>query len=450
MAIGLRLPEPGGPESERFLFNLSWLLRLRWLAVIGQLLTIFGADRFLGLEMPLDRLLPIILLGAVTNAALALSRRTRLFGETVRKHGEGVLGSILVLDIILLSGLLYVSGGTANPFSIFYLVNIALASTLLKPAWAWALNSLAVACFVSLFFYNDPLPSLREPIPVPGRREADYTSVGLLVAVAGAATILVYFVTRVKAELAHRESQLALERQRQARTERFEALATLAGGAAHELATPLSTIAVISRELELQLDRQGPIESAIEDARLIRHEVDRCRAILDQMSFDAGESVGEGLVRADVRTLLDWAVQPLVEAARVDVVLDEETAAIEIEVPKRAAARTVRSVVKNGLDASSPSERVRVDVAVEGRDVVITVVDRGVGMDPRTIAQASDPFFTTKQPGSGMGLGLFLARSVIDRLGGELEFDSVPGKGTTVLMRLPVVRQPDPSDGEFV
>lgn len=432
--------------AQRFRINLSWLLKLRWFAVAGQLVTVFGANRILGLEMPLNLLLPIIGVGALTNAGLELLSRAWL-ARTYRivGGGEQILVSILFLDLLLLSSLLLVSGGPANPFSIFYLINIALASTLLPQAWAWSLNTLAILCFFSLFFINLPLEGLRDPMPFPGRTEADFTSVGTLVAVSGAATILVYFVTRIKAELAQRESELAQQRQRKARMEKFEALATLAGGAAHELATPLSTIAVISRELELGLERQAPLDGIAEDAKLIRREVDSCRAILDQMSLDAGESVGEEIVRVELATLLTWVTRPLRESERVDVRFDGRAGEFQVAIPKRAVTRAIRSVVKNGLDASAASARVDVEVSVDGKFLVIVVTDAGIGMDELTMAKASEPFFTTKDTGAGMGLGLFLARSVVDRLEGSIEFCSTPGKGTTVTLRLPIVAAAPPT-----
>jgi len=440
MLLGGRSADFSGAGSQRFRINLSWLLKLRWLAVGGQLATIVGARVLLGLEMPFERLLPLVAIGAITNAAVQLwsiHRRDRL-----PAGGEWIIGGLMVLDILLLSGLLFVSGGTANPFSIFYLVNIALASMLLAPRWGWLLNGLAIACFVTLFFFHLPFPGLRDPAPRWLEREAptDMTSVGMLAAVAAAATILVYFMTRVKGELAQREEELARERQRKAQIDKFEALATLAAGAAHELATPLSTIAVISRELEIELARKGPLENAVEDARLVRREVDRCRAILDQMSFDAGESVGEEMSRTRVKDLWKRALAPLAGDRRVDFELAEEAAEIELTIPVRALARALRGIVRNALDASDTRGRVQVSTGLEGDTLVVTVRDRGEGMSPETLARAAEPFFTSKEPGRGLGLGLFLARSVFDRLGGDLRLRSTRGEGTTVIAHLPVSR----------
>ncbi len=424
--------------GRRFQINLTWLLKLRWLAVGGQVVTIFGARVVLDLDMPLDRLLPIIAVAAITNAGLEVWMRGRLAREDApfRGRGEWILASIMVLDIVALSALLYVSGGTDNPFSLFYLVNIALATTLLKPIWAWLITGLAVCCFISLYFFHQPLPALREPVPF--RIEGDFTSVGMLVAVAGAATILVYFMTRVKGELARSESRRRHERQRQAQVDKFEALATLAAGAAHELATPLSTIAVISKELELELERSGPLPNAIEDAQLVRREVDRCRAILDQMSLDAGETVGEEMLRIGPEEWLRRAIDALRERARVVVDLDEDAEKVEMTLPVRATTRAVRSVVKNGLDASPSDQEVRVRCSLDGQTLVVNVRDRGTGMDPETVKRAMEPFYTTKEPGRGMGLGLFLARSVIDRIGGTLVMDSQLGVGTSVTIRIPL------------
>jgi len=340
--------------------------------------------------------------------------------------------------------LIYLSGGPANPFAIFYLVNIALASAVLQGRWAWSLNALAILCFGVLFFFHQPVPDLghthESGVAVPPFNESSEKIylMGMLIAVGVASTTLVYFVTRVKEELARREAELGRERLRKAQSERMEAMATLAAGAAHELATPLSTIAVVSKDLQLQLERGGPLDDAVEDARLVREEVGRCRSILDQMAYDAGESVGEEMVRITAEDLCRGIVVGLQANHRVETRFESRVREAILFVPVEALTRAMRGIVKNAIDASDPDGSVTVEASTVGGELVVRVMDQGAGMKPEVLDRAAEPFFTTKEPGHGMGLGLFLARSVFDRLGGSLRLESRPGKGTVATIRLPI------------
>jgi two-component system sensor histidine kinase RegB len=245
------------------------------------------------------------------------------------------------------------------------------------------------------------------------------------------------FTTRLSKALAELEAELAATRTRHARSERLEALGTLAAGAAHELASPLSTIAVAARDLELALTRDDPLGEPAEDARLIRQEVSRCRAILDLMASDAGQSTGDSLVPSSVDELLDQALSDLKGRDRVMVEVEPACRGEELIIPRRALALAVRQIVKNALDASKERGPVRIRVSRTAGELHLTVVDRGSGMTPRTLSRASEPFFTTKEPGQGMGLGLFLSQTVVARLEGRIDFESSENEGTSVRVTLP-------------
>ncbi len=159
----------------------------------------------------------------------------------------------MLVDNLLLTALLYYTGGPANPFTVCYLVNIALAAAILGARWAWVLNGAAFACFALLFFAHLPLAELEHgpehehamhhhTRTAPGPMSLHLQ--GSLIAFGGASTFIVYFITRVTRELARREAELDEASRRRARTDKLAALATLAAGAAHELASPLSTIAL--------------------------------------------------------------------------------------------------------------------------------------------------------------------------------------------------------------
>ncbi|HEX4147603.1 MAG TPA: HAMP domain-containing sensor histidine kinase, partial [Pirellulales bacterium] len=261
---------------------------------------------------------------------------------------------------------------------------------------------------------------------------------GSLVAFGCGATFIVYFVTRVTTELARREAELNAARQRQAQHDKLDALATLAAGAAHELASPLTTIAVLARDLGLSTSGHPLTDDDASDVRLIRQEVDRCRRILDSMASSAGACIGEELVRISAVELLTAMKRELAAAQRVDIADAPPLDQAGFRMPKAAVCQALRAIVQNALDASPPAGRVA--IAGSAADGLLTVVvsDRGTGMPEDVLRRACDPFFTTKEPGYGMGLGLFFARRIIEQLGGSLTIESNVGVGTTATVRLPL------------
>jgi two-component system sensor histidine kinase RegB len=408
--------------------NLSWLLRLRWGAVVGQVALVLVAH--LGLRMPL-RLGPLfatIAVGAVSNGALALwSRRARV----VR---EWMLWAVLALDVVLLTVLLDLSGGPFNPFSALYLVHIALAAVVLRERWTWGLVALAFLCFGALFVEHLWLPGEEASARHHHIHDVRMHLEGMWVAFGVAAGFIVYFVQRVTRALARREAELVAARAETARTEKLAALATLSAGAAHELSTPLSTIAVVAKELErrAELSPEGR-----EDARLIRQQVARCRDILSQMAADAGASRGESLVRVAPAALVEEALEGLKGRERVRVEADAAAREERSAVPARALTHAIRGVVRNALQASAEGAAVRLVLGREAAGWRLAVQDAGAGMPAEVLARAGEPFFTTKPPGEGMGLGLFLTRAVLEQMGGRLALRSRPGEGTQVVLTWP-------------
>lgn len=415
--------------------NFAWLLRLRWGAIAGQVLTIVLVAKFLHFELPIGAIFAIVALEMASNIA------GTAWVDGHRITSERPLVLLLSLDILALTGLLYLTGGPMNPFNFLYLVHLALAAVVVSTRWTWALAALSLVSFGGLFFESREL----EPVGMQaagGAHDMTLHLQGMWVAFAVAAAFIVYFVSRVSRGLAQREAELARARDAAARNEKLASLATLAAGAAHELSTPLSTIAVVAKELERELVRRGgagAIDGPAEDARLIRDEVERCRRILDRMAVEAGESPGEGLADVTVRDLVEMSLGDVAERARVRSDFDDATASRLIRVPPRAVAEAIRAIVKNATDASSPDAEVVVSARVANGTLRIEIRDEGSGMDASVLARAGEPFFTTKGPGSGMGLGLFLARAVTDRLGGSLDLASEREHGTTAVLTLPAV-----------
>jgi two-component system, sensor histidine kinase RegB len=210
---------------------------------------------------------------------------------------------------------------------------------------------------------------------------------------------------------------------------------TRAAGAAHELATPLGAIAIASKELDRELSRAGASQGALEDLRLIRAQVDRCKGILQQMSARAGENAGEPIVEVSVERWVEGALDGLPgrERVRADLACGE----VRVRGPVRGMERALRVILTNALQASPGDGEVSLRARCAPGGIAVEVHDGGAGMAPEVLSRVGEPFFTTKAPGQGSGLGIFIARTLAEQLGGALEIQSQPGRGTTARITLP-------------
>lgn len=433
----------------------AWLLRLRWFAVFGQLVTVFAAGSLVGSALPWVPLLSLIAVTAVSNAAFAMWLRRakrekanlaaektdhgRRIGQSLSTDRDAqadvIATSLMVVDLITLTCMLYFSGGIDNPFSLFYLVNLAVGGVILRPQWAWVLAAMAIAGCTLLMFLSVPIEGLIEP-----KRNGQLSphTVGLFIAYATCASVVTHFVTRTAAELTRSERLLSETKAANQRAQRLEGLTTLAAGAAHELASPLSTIDVIARELGRHLQDCETPESVRQDVRLIDQQLEICRQILRRMRGAVGDSMAGSWDRTTVGDLIDCALEGVRDPERVDV--DDAPETVEgqpLWIPQEAVAQAIRNLIHNGLDASGPGGRVKLETSHDDAKIVFRICDSGRGMTDEELGRAGEPFYTTKEPGRGMGLGLFLTRNVVSRLGGSLEFESVQGHGTVATVKLP-------------
>jgi two-component system sensor histidine kinase RegB len=400
---------------------LQWLVRLRWLALAGQVVATLVAVEFLQIKLPLSGMGTIIAVTGVTNLILQ--------GWTYRHVPGGVVPAVLLLDVFLLTALLLCAGGRANPFCVLYLVHVAMAVATLTEGWAWMMVAATAGCYALLFRWSgaDDLDLS------PGARSA-----AQWIALALVAAVITYFVGRMRRSLRGHQHALAAAKDRGVLNERLASLTTLAAGAAHELNTPLGTIAVVARELELQSQKLANGESLAADARLIRQEIDRCQVILGRMRVDVlhGDSTkAQPMPAADfVREL----AKEMKAVAGEEIAIECAGNLPDIALPLRAVEQAVGILVDNALEASPEGKPVELSIAARNGSVVFEVRDHGPGMTPEIARRAGEPFFTTKPPGKGMGMGLFLVRLVAEKLGGSLRLDSEVGKGTRAVLELPV------------
>lgn len=422
--------ETPAPATEGVELDFRWLMALRWAAVVGQTLAVVVVDRFYRIALPLEPMVGVLVAEVLLNLAALRVSRTR------KAPTDREVAAWVAADLTAFTALLYLSGGPSNPFSYFYILHVAMAALTLNPRYTWALVLGSAAGYASLFAWHLPLGPAQNP---HFTREQVFQH-GAWAAYALGASCLAYFLHRVRAALRLREQLLSEQRELRIQAERLSSLATLAAGAAHELANPLSTIAVVSKELEHELGRllgNDASQTAIADVALMRSQVERCRKILGRLAHTAGQAPGEAEDWLTLRRLLEGAVAELPNASRVELEVPSELDQAELYCPKEALAQALRVLLDNALDAS---ERPVVMAAELSGQLVIRVVDQGRGMPPDVLQRAQEPFFTTKPPGKGMGLGLFLARNVVSRLDGQLRLQSRPESGTTAEVFLPRAR----------
>lgn len=421
------------PESSRITF--AWLLKLRWGAVLCQLVLVGIVSLFFDIELPAIVVLSFISFQAASNLFFQyrLDRRATI--------APVVFALVMAWDIIHLTFLLYFTGGPMNPFTFLYLVHVAMGALIMAEAWAWGLAGLTIAGYALLFLL--PPPPVQGSGLVAGQTMpacnlyGNLHLQGMWVAFSITALFIVFFLGRIrKALVVHQQTLMKLEEAR-ARGEKMASLATLAAGAAHEFSTPLSTIAVAAAEMEAQLREAGGQAELLADTQLIRAEVRRCGEILRQLAADAGEQRGESFAEISLSVLISRLCRDFErETGRrleTELLADD----LVLFVPVQTWIRTLKGLLRNALDAD-PTGTVGLKVSREDGLLAITVSDRGPGFSPETLARAGEPFFTTKEPGRGMGLGIFLARSLAERCGGELRLQSVAGPGASVSFLVPL------------
>jgi two-component system sensor histidine kinase RegB len=410
--------------------TLPWLARLRWTTAAIELVALLLVFLLPGLDLPLDHLAWLVGASALANAAIARAHSR----ESSISVASAVVAS--VIEVALLTGLLEITGGPFNPFIVIYVVQVALATVTLGTAAGW-LTGVAASTGYGLLIYWHTTEL------VPGHHRLNDLPTHLFtmwVAVAVTAELVAYFVVRASNELARRERDLEQMRLRATRNEHLASLTTLAAGAAHELSTPLATIAIAARELERSAAVTN-LSAVAGDARLIRLEVDRCQAIIDQMSGRAGGMTPDASEPVDVAAVVTELRDRLTaeRSARLDVRIHGPLPSVD--VPRAGLAQVMASLVKNAFDATTGSGRVALDVSCYAGGIRLVVKDEGQGMPADVLSRAGEPFFTTKEAGRGLGLGLFLARLFAERIGGSLALSSECG--TTAVLALPLPG-PDP------
>ena len=402
--------------------NLRRLAVVRNIVLAGQVVAVGVATMWLRMALPVFPIVFIFLAMAAVNALtwLRLRRPWPVRDLELFFH--------LTFDVFALTGFLYFTGGSTNPFTPLYLLPLALTAAALSWSYTWSMVSIAVACYTTLLMYYVPLPADHA-----GHVDAFRLHVfGMWLGFILSATLIAYFVVKMRETLRERDRLRAQMREQELRHERVLALGTLAAGAAHELGTPLSTIAVLINDL--MRDSTGLPNKL----NTLRAQVGRCKEILSSMSAAVGQARAEGggaqALDAYLGNLIDaWrARRPEIS---VDVHMAGTSPAPRI-VSEHTLGQALLNVLNNAADVS-PRE-MELETRWTDSELTFEVRDRGPGISATVEEHAGEPFFSTKAPGEGMGLGLFLARGTIERLGGNVRLANRTDGGAVCFVQLPL------------
>jgi two-component system, sensor histidine kinase RegB len=424
--------------------RLDTLVRLRWLAVIGQTTAVLVVYWGLDFELPVWACLSVIALAAWLNVAL------RIRFPLLQRLEPEQAAWLLAFDTAELAVLLFFTGGLQNPFALLFLGPVLISATALPPRMTLMLGGFAVACATLLIFVHSPLPWDDDP---PLELPAVYVT-GVWLSILLAIAFIGLHAWQITEDSRQLADALAATELVLAREQHLSQLDGLAAAAAHELGTPLATITLIAKELALAIK---PDSEHAEDVRLLKEQAKRCRAILGKLTE---LSSADPFDRMKLSTLIEEVVAP---HRNFGVAIDVALAAGDLAQSNLAQSNLPESNLAEPVGARNPAilyglgnllenavdfahERVKVAAAWGERDVQVTITDDGPGFAPEIMDRMGEPYVTTHRRkdqnvdgegsalASGLGLGFFIAKTLLERSGATLEFENrpLPDRGAIV------------------
>ena len=410
--------------------RLDTILRLRWLAVLGQLAAIFIVAQGLEFDVPVIPCLAVVGLSALLNLVLQIAF------NPMQRLEPAYAAALLALNIVELAALLFLTGGLQNPFSFLFLAPVLISATALPIRLTIALGALAVACASALVFFHLPLPwEGEEPMVLPPiYLFGVWLSILLAIGVTSLYAIQVTEDTR-KLSDALAATELVLTRE-----QHLTQLDGLAAAAAHELGTPLATIFLISRELEKTVSTDSPIAS---DLKTLREQTQRCRDILGKITQLS--ATGAPFDRMPLSTLIEELVAPHRDfGVAIKVRIAVAGAREPVGTRNPAILYGVGNILENAVDFARKT--VEVNAWWNSETVEIVISDDGPGFAPDILKRIGEPYLSRRRgsedPQSGrrgLGLGVFIARTLLERTGAKVSFRNrtFPDHGAVVQIAWP-------------
>jgi two-component system sensor histidine kinase RegB len=416
--------------------RLQTIVRLRWLAVLGQSITVIGAYWGLGIDLPIAGCLAVIALSASLNVAL------RLRYPASKRLKSSFAFAMLGYDILQLAVLLYLTGGLQNPFAFLLIAPVTVSASTLPLGITAALGALAILAASVLTTFHHPLPWFNHTnllLPFP------YV-MGAWAAVVSGILFIAFYSWRTAEEARRMARALAATEMVLAREQKLSALDGLAAAAAHGLGTPLATIAVVTKEL---IRGAKPDDPHYDDLALLRGQAERCRDILAEIG-GGGEQRDLIVSRLSLSHLIEEVVAPhRVMAVPIEVRIGpaQEGGSHGVTLAEPVSERNpgvlygLGNIVENAVDFAA--SKVTVEARWSSDEVRIVIADDGRGFPPNVLEQLGEPFVTTRATPTdgpdtsdehvGMGLGFFIAKTLLERSGARLELANRGGAVVTVV-----------------
>ena len=403
--------------------RVGTLILIRWIAVGGQAVTVLTVNLGMAYDLPLLPCLATIAASAVSNVWLA---RRRAPGARL---GDREAAIVLGFDLLQLAVLLYLTGGIHNPFVILMLAPVTVSATILSRAATAVLVGLGIVCITVVAGWHLPLPwhpagGFMQPLPYV---------LGIWTGLSVASVFISAYVWSVAEEARRMSEALAEARQALSSEQRFTALGGLAAAAAHELGSPLATIAVVARELSHTVPADSPLT---EDIELLLSQSARCRDILAELGRRPEEMGGMPFERMPLCALVEEAADPARPGdVELGLLRDVDSGSPE---PQVARSPNVLLALGTLIQNAKQFARSRVEIRVSWTDleVQITVSDDGPGFAPDVLAALGEPYVSSRAGEEGhMGLGIFIAQTMLGRTGATLNFRN--RGGAEVVIRWP-------------
>lgn len=386
--------------------NAIHLIQLRWIAVVGQVITITVVHNGLGIAIPIEQMLGILFIQIVFNVA-----------SLVRWHksaaaSDSELFLAMIFDVSVLTAQLYLSGGTQNPFAFLYLLHVIISAVLLNAVYAWSMIFITMLCLAGLSIHSIPLA-----LPQDKVSQSILYAQGIMICFTLNAALLTIFITRIIQNLRDDEAQLTDLRQRAAEEDHIVRMGLLASGAAHELGTPLATLSVIVGDWQRmpQFSANPEIQQEMHEMQI---QLTRCKSIISGILLSAGEVRSE----SSAKTMLTHFLNELTEEWRHSRAI--QTFLVENHIPdtipiafNTALKQMIWNVLDNAIEASP--HWVKFEASCENNVLILVISDAGPGFNPAMLAQFGKPYQSSKDR-PGRGLGLFFVVNVARKLGGEV------------------------------
>ncbi len=401
--------------------RLLTLVRIRWVAVVGQLAAILLLHFAMGYQLPIAYALGAVAASALLNVSI-IARH-----PGAKRLTDGQAALYLTYDSLQLAVLLFLTGGLLNPFSVLFLVPVTVSATILSLRSTVLLGLVVVVSVSVLGVFRMPLPW-----PEPGLDLPQLYVFGVWAALVMGVIFLSVYVSRVSAEARRMSDALTETQFALAREQKMSELGALAAATAHELGTPLSTIATVAKEIVLE----APAGTVLaEDAALISREARRCREILGTLAQRPGAGSGDLPHRRGLTSLLREAAAPYHrDGVEVEIVAEEGTGQPEI-LHSLELVHGLANFVQNAVDFAR--SKVTIQANIDAAEIQVWVLDDGPGFRHEILRGLGEPYVSGRPESGGLGLGVFISMTLLERTGARIDFSNRAQGGAEVRVTWP-------------